>query len=454
MVILAAESTSTRGQEADGGWDIIPVMDDAGSSSPRRIRPARPDLDAVVRVPGSKSVTNRALLLAGLAAGRSVLREALEAGDTDAFAAGLRGLGVAVERRGADLHVTGSGGRFPAAEADVFCAEAGTAARFLLAAAAAGEGSFRFDAAPQLRRRPLGLLLQALRAQGARTQPDDAAGLPVTLLARGLAGGSLRLPGDTSSQFISALLLAAPLGRGPLDLRVDGLVSRPYVTMSLRMMEQFGAGAQTAAGDHYVVLPGRYAGREYDVEPDASTASYFFAAAATGGTVLVAGLHRAGALQGDVAFLDVLEAMGCAVTDEPAGVRVAGPAALAGLTVDMADISDTFMTLAAIAPLALSPVTITGIGNVRLKESDRIAAMEENLRRAGVATESGADWLRVFPCTPCGAVIDPHGDHRIAMAFSVLGLRVPGIVIEDPGCVAKTCPAFFDLWTALEQGTG
>ena len=135
-------------------------------------------------------------------------------------------------------------------------------------------------------------------------------------------------------------------------------------------------------------------------------------------------------------------------------MRVAGPAALAGLTVDMADISDTFMTLAAIAPLALSPVTITGIGNVRLKESDRIAAMEENLRRTGVATESGADWLRVFPCTPCGAAIDPHGDHRIAMAFSVLGLRVPGIVIEDPGCVAKTCPTFFDLWTALEQGTG
>ena len=166
------------------------------------------------------------------------------------------------------------------------------------------------------------------------------------------------------------------------------------------------------------------------------------------------GLHRAGALQGDIAFLDVLEAMGCTVSDEAEGVRVAGPAALAGLTVDMADISDTFMTLAAIAPLATSPVTITGIGNVRLKESDRIAAMEENLRRTRVKTESGADWLRVFPRTPCGAAIDPHGDHRIAMAFSVLGLRVPGIVIEDPGCVAKTCPTFFDLWTTLEQGTG
>ena len=453
MARFVERSTSTHEDRAAGGWDIILAMSDARRDT-RAIRPARTDLDAVVRVPGSKSVTNRALLLAGLATGRSVLHGALEAGDTDAFAAGLRSLGVAVELRGDDLHVSGAGGRFPAGEADVFCAEAGTAARFLLAAAATGEGVYRFDAAPQLRRRPLGLLLQALRAQGARTEPAGTAGLPLTLLARGLAGGSLRLPGATSSQFISALLLAAPLGRGPLDLRVDGLVSRPYVTMTLRMMERFGAGAETVADDHYVVLPGRYTGREYEVEPDASTASYFFAAAATGGTVRVPGLHRARALQGDVAFLDVLEAMGCTVTDEPEGVRVAGPAALAGLTVDMADISDTFMTLAAVAPLATSPVTITGIGNVRLKESDRIAAMEENLRRTGVKTESGADWLRVFPGTPYGATIDPHGDHRIAMAFSVLGLRIPGIVIEDPGCVTKTCPTFFDLWTALEQGTG
>ena len=165
------------------------------------------------------------------------------------------------------------------------------------------------------------------------------------------------------------------------------------------------------------------------------------------------GLHREDALQGDVAFLDVLECMGCSVADGPDGVAVTGPDALAGLTVDMGDISDTFMTLAAIAPLATSPVTITGIGNVRLKESDRIAAMEENLGRTGVTTESGPDRLRVLPAAPRGARIDPHGDHRIAMAFSVLGLRVPGIVVEDPGCVAKTCPTFFDLWASLEQET-
>jgi 3-phosphoshikimate 1-carboxyvinyltransferase len=430
------------------------AMTAAHASNPRSIRPARPGLDVSVRVPGSKSVTNRALLLAGLAAGRSVLRGALDAGDTRAFAGALSSLGIPVEAQAGDLHLGGAGGRIPAGRADVFCAEAGTAARFLVAAAAAGEGAYRFDGAPQLRRRPLAPLLEALRAQGARTEPANATGLPFTLLARGLAGGGLRLPGDTSSQFVSSLLMAAPLGHAPLDLQVDGLVSRPYVTMTLRMMEQFGAVAEAADDERWVVSPGAYAGRDYAVEPDASTASYFFAAAATGGRVRVLGLHRAGSLQGDVAFLDVLEAMGCSVLDEPEGVTVAGPASLSGLAVDMGDISDTFMTLAAIAPLATSPVTITGIGNVRLKESDRIAAVEENLRRLEVPTQSGEDWLRVFPANPRGGPIDPHGDHRIAMAFSVLGLRVPGIVIDDPACVDKTCPTFYELWAELEQGTG
>jgi 3-phosphoshikimate 1-carboxyvinyltransferase len=429
-------------------------MDQPRAANPRLIRPARADLDARISVPGSKSITNRALLLAGLAEGTSVLRGALEAGDTLAFAAGLRSLGVPVETRTGGWRVTGAGGHFPGATADVYCAEAGTAARFLLAAAAAGEGVYRFDASPQLRRRPLADLLDALRAQGAHTEPSDADGLPLTLLAGGLAGGDLRLAGATSSQFVSALLMAGPLGRAPLDLRVDRLVSRPYVRMTLRMMEQFGVGGVAGGDDHFVVPPGAYAARDYAVEPDASTASYFLAAAATGGSVQVLGLRRADALQGDIALVDVLETMGCTVADEPDGVRVTGPASLAGLTIDMADISDTFMTLAAIAPLATSPVTITGIGNVRLKESDRIAAMESNLRAVGVPTESGDDWLRVFPATPRGARIDPHGDHRIAMAFAVLGLRVPGIVVDDPACVGKTCPTFFDLWTALEQGSG
>jgi len=427
----------------------------ADISAPRLIRPARPGLDATVRVPGSKSITNRALLLAALAHGSSTLRGALSADDTQAFATGLRALGLAVEETDAgDWRVQGAAGRIPAAEADVYCAEAGTAARFLLAACAAGAGRYRLDAAPQLRRRPLAQLLEALRSQGARTEPPDAERLPLTLEAHGLTGGSLRLPGDTSSQFISALFMAAPLGRAPLELAVDGLVSRPYVDMTLAVMAQFGVRAERRGHERFRVAPGVYAGRDYDVEPDASTASYFFAAAAvTGGRVKVLGLRRGACLQGDICFLDALEAMGCSVSDEPDGVVVAGSGTPAGLTADMGDISDTFMTLAAVAPFASSPVTISGIANVRLKESDRIAAMESNLRRLGVKTASGPDFLRVYPGTPTGGRIDPHGDHRIAMSFAVLGLRTRGVVVEDPGCVRKTCPEFFELWSALEQGT-
>ena len=430
-------------------------MIDARATPPRPIRPARPDLDAAVSVPGSKSVANRALLLAALASGDSLLRGVPDGDDTLAFAAALRALGVAVEAGADAWRVSGAGGPFRSRSAAVDCAEAGTAARFLPAAVAAtGGGVYRFDGAPQLRRRPLRLLLDGLRAQGAETEPAGAVALPFTLRTHGLAGGRLRLPGDTSSQFVSALLMAAPLGRAPLDLIVDGLVSRPYVTMTLRMMELFGCGGAAEGDGHFVVPPGSYVARDLTVEPDASTASYFFAAAAvSGGRVRVLGLHRRDALQGDVAFLDVLEAMGCVVADDAQGVAVTGPAALSGITVDMGDISDTFMTLAAVAPFAGSPVTVTGIGNVRLKESDRIAAVEDNLRRLGIRTESGRDCIRIHPGTPRGGTVDPHGDHRIAMAFSVVGLRTPGVVVADPACVSKTCPGFFELWRTLEQGT-
>ena len=426
------------------------------TAAAREIRPARQPLDVVVRVPGSKSVTNRALLLAALAEGESVLRGALDAADTRAFAGGLASLGVALDAEGAGaagvtFRVRGCGGPFPARRARVNCAEAGTAARFLLAAAAAGRGDYDFDAAPQLRRRPLAGLLDALRAQGARTTPPGAAALPLRLHAAGLRGGPLRLAGDVSSQFVSALLMTAPLAAAPLELAVERLASRPYVTMTARMMAAFGVAVEEFPGDRFRVPTGRYRGREYEVEPDASTASYFFAAAAvTGGRVTVAGLRRHGALQGDVRFLDVLERLGCTVEDLPDGTRVSGPPRLRGLTVDMADIPDTFMTLAAIAPFADGPVTVTGVGNVRFKESDRLAATAANLRRLGVTVHEGADSLTVEPSPPRPGTVDPHGDHRLAMAFAVTGLRAPGLVIADPGCVAKTCPAFFDLWRALE----
>jgi 3-phosphoshikimate 1-carboxyvinyltransferase len=422
--------------------------------TPRLIRPARRDLDVVVRVPGSKSITNRALLLAALSSGDSLLHGALEADDTLAFADGLRALGIEIERQAEGrVLVRGAAGRLPAERATVDCRDAGTAARFLLAACAAADGTYVVDGSAQLRRRPMGPLLRALEELGAAIEPAGATHLPVTLAAHGLSGGELRLPGDVSSQFVSALLMAAPLAAAPLALLVDGAVSRPYIDMTIGMMDAFGVTVvREGYGRYTIPAPVTYSAREYAVEPDASTASYFFAAAAmTGGRVTVEGLHRQNALQGDVRFVDVLEAMGASVHDTPAGLRVEGSGALHGLTVDMGDISDTFMTLAAIAPFALSPVTITGIGNVRLKESDRIAAMEQNLREARVEVESGDDCVRVLPGVPRGARIDPRGDHRIAMSFAVLGLRTPGTVVSDPSCVAKTCPRFFELWSLLEE---
>ncbi|MEZ5125968.1 MAG: 3-phosphoshikimate 1-carboxyvinyltransferase [Thermoleophilia bacterium] len=429
------------------------MIADSTDMKPREIRPAGRNLDACVTVPGSKSITNRSLLLAALASGESLLAGALSAADTLAFVDGLRSLGFQVDTSDTEWRVQGANGHIPRPEAAVFCNEAGTAARFLLAACATGRGRYLLDAAPQLRRRPLSLLLDALRHLGARTEPADATHLPLTVVAGGLTGGHVRLPGDTSSQFISALLMAAPLATAPLSIDVDGLVSRPYVDMTLAMMAQFGVETDRSGHDSFEIQPGTYRARQYAIEPDASTASYFFAgAAATGGRVKVRGLRRSNCLQGDIRFVDVLATMGCRVCEEGDGVVVTGPATLSGVTVDMSDISDTFMTLAAIAPLANSPVTITGIANVRLKESDRIAAMQDNLARLGVNTEAGADFLRIHPASPGTGHVNTMNDHRIAMSFSVLGLAVPGIVIDAPDCVRKTCPTFFDLWTELESG--
>jgi len=432
-------------------------MEDAPDKRPpasRAIRPATAPPDVTVSVPGSKSITNRALLLAALAEGRSHLSGVLFAEDTIAFADGLSALGVplVMDRGAGTCTVDGVGGPFPAAEAAVWCADAGTAGRFLLAACAASPGRYHFDGAPRLRERPLADLVATLRHLGAAFEPRGALTLPLTVAGAELRGGFVPLQGRTSSQFVSALLMAAPLAARPLEFEVEHPTSRPYVEMTCALMERFGIEVlRSNAARFAVAAPRRYAAADLAVEPDASSASYFFAAAAVlGGTVRVTGLHRDGSLQGDILFLDVLEKMGCRVTDEPDGIAVTGPEKLTGVTIDMGDISDTFMTLAAIAPFADGAVTIENIENVRVKESDRIAAMEENLSRLGVPVESGRSSLRIDPAQPCGATVTTHDDHRIAMSFAVLGLRTPGVVVDDPGCVAKTFPDFFARFSVLE----
>ncbi|MFF7181581.1 3-phosphoshikimate 1-carboxyvinyltransferase [Streptomyces sp. NPDC008121] len=414
-------------------------------------------------MPGSKSITNRALLLAAAAQGTTRLLAPLVSDDTLAFRTALADLGTPVRATPDDSHweVTGSG-RGPRGTARVWCADAGTAARFLPPFAATGRGAFTFDGSAQLRARPLAPLTDALTRLGARAGgagADDAGGrtggLPLTVESDGLPGGRITLDSSLSSQYLTGLLMAAPLMDDGLTVEALDLVSRPYIDMTLALMRHFGAEVTERDGA-IAVSPGRYRATDLAVEPDASTASYVFAAAAVTGTAVTVPGLGGDSLQGDLRFVDALRQAGAHVETRGNATTVTGAAPVAegaggggaarlrgGFTIDMGAISDTFMTLAAIAPLADAPITVTGIAHARLKESDRIAAVAENLRACGIRVEEGPDRITVHPGVPRPARIACRRDHRIAMAFSVLGLAVPGtITLDDPACVAKTFPGF------------
>ncbi|MFI0719360.1 3-phosphoshikimate 1-carboxyvinyltransferase [Streptomyces sp. NPDC021224] len=404
----------------------------------------------IVAVPGSKSVTARALFLAAVAGGESVLRRPLLSDDTDGFAQGLVALGYGVRRTDDAWHVTGSPDGPPAAAADVDCRDAGTAARFLPALAAAGHrGVYRFDASAQMRRRPVAPLTGALRALGVDLTHDEAEGhLPLTVRAAGVRGGEVELDASLSSQFLTALLMTGPLTAEGLRIRVTGIVSVPYVEITLAMMRSFGVDV-TREGDTFVVPPGGYRPADYAVEPDASAASYVFAAAALAGrTATVPGLGQ-GALQGDLQFVEVLRQMGADVEIGPDATTVTGTGRLSGVTVAMRDISDTMPTLAAVAPYADGPVRIEDVYNTRVKECDRLDACAENLRAQGVEVETGRDWIEIHPGAPRPVEIACHGDHRMAMSFAVAGLRNPGTTFDDPSCVKKTFPGFHEFFADL-----
>ncbi|MEV0319445.1 3-phosphoshikimate 1-carboxyvinyltransferase [Streptomyces sp. NPDC050658] len=406
------------------------------------------------RIPGSKSLTNRALLLAAAADATSVLSAPLVSEDTTAFRHALAELGAPVEPLDDSdaWRVTGLGGG-PEGAARIWCADAGTAARFLPPLAAAGHGDFVFEGSEQLTARPVAPLADALRGLGAGAQTAPDGKLPLRVRARGLDGGALDVDGRLSSQFLSGLLMAGPLFRAPVTFRVRDLVSRPYVDMTLALMRHFGAEVSEDAPGEFTVRPTGYRAADLRIEPDASTASYFFAAAAvTGSRVTVDGLGS-GSLQGDVRFTEVLERAGVAVHRDRQSTTVTGTGVLrGGFTVDMGEISDTFMTLAAIAPLADGPITISGIGHARLKESDRIEAVALNLRAMGVRVETGRDRITVHPGPTSPAHVACHRDHRIAMAFSVLNLRAGHLTLDDPGCVAKTFPGFHEELHRLFPG--
>src|SRR5262245_44507625 len=411
--------------------------------------------DRAVRVPGSKSITNRALLAAALAEGESTLEGALFSDDTKYMAAAWRQLGIEVDADAvaARFTVGGRGGVIPADSADLYVRNAGTAMRFLVAALCAGHGRFRVDGSARMRARPIQDLLDALAQLGARVHCAAAAGCPpVVIDAAGLVGGSTRVVAAKSSQFLSALLLVAPYARQTVEVEVSGtLVAPPYIDMTIGVMRAFGVPVQSPSAQCYCVEPQPYMARRFRVEPDASSAHYLLAAAAlTGGRVRVLGLGTR-SLQGDVHFVDVLEHMGAAVVRGEDFLEVRGGAQLEGVEVDMNAISDTAPTLAALAPFASRQVTIRNIAHVRLQESDRLHAVATELRRIGVAVRELDDGLIIEPSRVRPGVVETYDDHRIAMSFALIGLRVPGIGIRDPDCVSKTFPDFFARLEELRQ---
>ncbi|HEV3340434.1 MAG TPA: 3-phosphoshikimate 1-carboxyvinyltransferase [Pirellulales bacterium] len=406
----------------------------------------RGPVHASLRPPGSKSITNRALVCAALAEGRSTLSGALDSEDTRVMIEALAKLGVDIEARLAEavVEVEGCGGRLPAREGELYVANSGTTVRFLAALIGLAEGKFRLDGTSRMRERPIGDLIESLRQLGVEARAESAGNCPpVVIRAAGLKGGRATVRGDVSSQFLSGLLLAAPYASQPVTLTVEGeLVSQPYVAMTLAVMEAFGVEVSQDGLREFRLPRARYRARPYAIEPDASAASYFFAAAAIlGGDVTVEGLSKT-SLQGDVAFVDMLERMGCRVYYGTDQIRVTG-GSLKGITVNMNGISDTVQTLGAVALFAEGPTTITGVGHIRHKETDRIGALATELRKLGASVEELSDGLRITPGALRGAAIDTYHDHRMAMSLALVGLRQPRVVIRDPGCTAKTYPGFW-----------
>ncbi len=436
-----------------------------GEAAAYRVTPLPGPVDAVVRVPGSKSITNRALVAAALADGRSRLEGVLFADDTEAMLGTLAALGfdLDIDRASETVVVDGRGGAVPDGPAALDARSSGTTSRFLIPLLALGAGPYTLDGSEQLQARPMADGLDAIERLGALVTALGQPGhLPVRIegrspgrpSARGSAGGAeVRVPGSVSSQFLSGLLLAAPcLPRG-LTILIDGeLVSRPYVDMTIAVMASFGAEIERPDATTIRVAPTGYRARTYAIEPDASAASYFFAAPAiVGGRVTVVGLGTQ-AVQGDVQFVDALELMGATVDRGPDAITVAGGGALLGVDVDFTDISDTAQTLAAVAAFADGSTTVTGIGFIRRKETDRIAAVVHELRACGVGADELPDGFRVTPRPVTAARVRTYEDHRMAMSFALLGLRVEGIEIEDPGCVAKTFPTFWSVLESLRTG--
>lgn len=416
----------------------------------RTIRTIDLPLQHTIRVPGSKSIANRALILGALYCERCRLRNLPESVDIEVMIAALRSLGWQVEGS-EEIALTRPRHLWPHTEVKIDVRDSGTAMRFLTAFCAAGRGRITLDGSARLRERPMRDLLDALEQMGAAITSHGGVP-PIVVEGRQLAGGTITVRAELSSQFLSAILLIAPLAAAGLTVTVQGpIASRPYAEMTVAMMRQWGLSIQ-AREQQYHIEPKSclMAEFDYEIEPDASSASYWFTAAAiAGGSVTVPGIRR-GMLQGDVRFAELLQQMGCEFHETADGLTISRNTSqpLRGIEADLNDIPDTVPTLAAAACFAASPTTIRNVAHIRHKESDRIAALAAELRKLGVKVKELADSLTIHPRPMRGGTLNPHNDHRLAMSLALMGLKVPGVVIENPGCVAKSYPGF---WQEFER---
>ncbi len=415
----------------------------------KEITPTGP-VHARIHVPGSKSITNRALICAALTKGDSTIRNASDSDDTALMSNGLNQLGVLVRKVTDGLVVSGTGGRLYAPRFPIPVGNAGTTLRFLLSLSSLAEGKTTFESDIRMTERPIDELLDALRQFGGDVQQF---GTRYAVNGHGLKGGVAKLKAEKSSQFLSSLLMIASYAKEDVQIEVEGTSSSaPYVGMTIDVMKTFGVHVVSNEHKLFSIESGqRYIATEYDVEPDASGASYFLAAAAiTNGEVVVEGLKK-DSMQGDMKFVDVLMRMGCDVSEQESGVRVQGVGQLKGVDVGMNAMPDVVPTLAVTALFADGPTRIRNVGHLRYKESDRLKALATELQKLGANVIVYDDGLEVTPAQLHGAQLDTYDDHRLAMSFALVGLKVPGVKIENPGCVKKSFPAFWGEFGRLYE---
>lgn len=414
-------------------------------------------VSGAVGLPGSKSISNRVLLLSALSSGTTELTNLLVAEDTDMMIGALRALGVKIEQDGDHVIVHGCAGKFPVRNADLFLGNAGTALRPLASTLAFSGGQYVLDGVARMRQRPIGHLVDALNSIGARVSCLKDEGFPPILIepSTRITSDIVVVNGSVSSQFVSGLLIAAPQiapSRG-LIVRIEGeLVSSPYVTLTCRLMAKFGVVVSNSVEDYVVPSHPYISPGKLNVESDASGASYFLALGALCGPLKVEGLGR-DSIQGDASFVEYLAKMGAVVTRGENWIKTAPPAfghKLEGISADYRQIPDAAMTIAAIAPLCSGPSTLRGIGSWRVKETDRIAAMAAELTKVGCRVETGEDWMTIYPPEELkGAEFDTYDDHRMAMCMSLIAAGGVGVDIRNPGCVAKTFPDYFERLNSI-----